>query len=743
MALDPSLWAGLAPFGIGQQRPNNYLEIVKAVKDNADNLPYAMRILTQGCCDGCALGTTGLKDWTLDGVHLCNIRLRLLRLNTIGPFEAAALPDVQGLRRMNGEQLRELGRIPTPLRRRAGEDRFTPVSWEEAMTRISGAVADAGPERIAGFMTSRGIPNETYYAAQKAFRVMGTNSVDNAARVCHSPSTFGLKDSLGVAATTCSYRDWIDADLIVFFGSNVANNQPVATKYLYKARKNGTKVACVNPYREPGMERYWVPSAPESAVFGTKLTDRFFEVNIGGDLAFITGVLKHIVERGWADDAFVDGHTVGFDALAVEVTAWEWDDLEAQSGATRLDMEDMARMVHDAGKAVFVWSMGITQHVCGEDNVRAIVNLALTKGFVGRDGCGVMPIRGHSGVQGGAEMGCYSTAFPGGVPIGPESAASLAEQYGFEVPDEEGMTAVEMLDAAHDGNLDVLVSSGGNFREILPDPDRVDAALSRIPLRVHMDLVLSSQMLVDPGEEVLVLPVMTRYEIPGGVTETSTERRIIFSPEIRGPRIAGARAEWEVFADLARRVRPDRAAAVDWSGTPAIREEIARIVPMYDGIQDLAEAGDTIQYGGPHLCADWRFPTPDGKAHFSVVAPQPEAVPDGAFRVATRRGKQFNSMVHEHVDAITGAPREAVLMSRADADRLGIVTGQPVRLTSDHGRMDGTAYPTRLRPGNLQVHWPEGNVLLDPGRRSPDADIPDYNATVTLEALRPDPVPGR
>ena len=129
---------------------------------------------------------------------------------------------------------------------------------------------------------------------------MGTNSIDNAARVCHSPSTFGLKDSLGVAATTCSYTDWIGSDLVVFIGSNVANNQPVAMKYLYHAKKAGTKIAVVNPYREPGMERYWVPSNVESALFGTKIADRYFLINVGGDIGFLNGALKHMIEQGLA-----------------------------------------------------------------------------------------------------------------------------------------------------------------------------------------------------------------------------------------------------------------------------------------------------------------------------------------------------------------------------------------------------------------------------------------------------------
>ena len=135
--------------------------------------------------------------------------------------------------------------------------------------------------------------NESYYAAQKAARAIGTNSIDNAARVCHSPSTFAIKEALGVGATTCSYSDWIGTDLVVFIGSNVANNQPVTTKYLHLAKKAGTQVVSVNPYREPGMERYWIPSTPESALFGTRITDRFFQIAIGGDIGFLSGTLKH------------------------------------------------------------------------------------------------------------------------------------------------------------------------------------------------------------------------------------------------------------------------------------------------------------------------------------------------------------------------------------------------------------------------------------------------------------------
>ena len=733
--INPSTWASRKPFGIGEQKPNNYLEILRAVRENSGNARYAWRILTRGTCDGCSLGTAGIHDWTLDEVHLCNIRLRLLKLNTMSALDDRVLADVAGLRGRRGAELRDLGRLPYPMLRRKGEPGFRRIGWDEALDLAAERIRAGSPDRLGVYLTSRGTPNENYYAAQKAVRAMGTNSIDNAARICHSPSTFGLKGSIGVAATTCSYTDWIGSDLVVFIGSNVANNQPVAMKYLYHAKKAGTKVAVVNSYREPGMERYWVPSNVESAVFGTKITDRFFLINVGGDIAFLNGTLKVMLANGWVDEAFVAEHTVGLEELRATLDEQPFEELEAQAGVPRSEFEAFARMLGEARTAVLVWSMGVTQHEFGEDNVRAIINLGLTKGFVGRDKCGLMPIRGHSGVQGGAEMGAYATVLPGGLALDEDNAATFSDLWGFKVEATKGMTAPEMIDAAHKGRLDVLISSGGNFREVLPDPDYVDEAVSRIPLRVHIDIVLSSQMLTDPADVVLLLPAATRYEMPGGVTETSTERRVIFSPEIEGPRIREARPEWEIFVELAKRVRPDLADRIHFGGTPAIRADIARSIPMYAGIENLHAFGDQFQYGGPHLATGWRFPTRDGKAHWSVVRPRKVAVPEGRFMVATRRGKQFNSMVHEHTDRLTGAEREAVLISEPDATRLGLADGDPVLLRSDHGEFAGHARVGPMAPGNLQVHWPEAEVLIDRTRRSPQAGIPDYNAVVTVEKI--------
>jgi len=356
--INPSRWVSWKPFGIGEQHPNNFAEITRAIRENRDQAGYAWRILSQGVCDGCALGVAGLHDWTLSGPHLCNIRLRLLRLNTIGPLDGSLLADVRTLQGKSSAELRTLGRLPYPMVRRRGDRGFRRIDWDEALDLIAGQIRATTPDRTAWYLTSRGIPNETYYVAQKAVRAMGTNNVDNAARICHSPSTVALKATVGIGATSCSYSDWIGSDLIVFIGANPANNQPVTTKYMHHALAEGTTMVSVNTMVEPAMERYWIPSIPESALFGTRLVDETYLVQTGGDAAFLNGVLKHVIERDLVDQTWIEAHTTGFAELTDHLRATSWDDLEAASGSTtdRIDRWVSGSATHARRCSSGVWA---------------------------------------------------------------------------------------------------------------------------------------------------------------------------------------------------------------------------------------------------------------------------------------------------------------------------------------------------------------------------------------------------
>jgi molybdopterin-dependent oxidoreductase alpha subunit len=733
----PRDWVSLAPNGIGHQKPNHYTEMAKVAWAVKGNRRKAWKILSRGVCDGCALGVAGFHDWTLDGVHLCTTRLRLLEVNCAEPFDHTVLGDLSWLRNLSSTELRELGRLAHPMRRRRGEPGFRRVSWDEALDAVAAAIRQAGGDRTAIYLTSRGITNEVYYAAAKAARAMGVASIDSAARTCHAPSTVGLKQTIGVAASTCSMQDVLETDLVVLWGTNVANNQPVFTKYLYLARKRGARVVVVNPFLEPGLERYWVPSNLESAMFGTRLCDLHVPVRPEGDVALANAVLHRLIERGDVDVAWITAHAECWEELATHLATLDRRALLDQAGVDESTFERFVDMYASAKGAILVWSMGITQHTHGVEGVRAIVNVGLARGNVGRDGAGLMPIRGHSGVQGGAEMGAYATAFPGGEPVDEDHAEIWGRRWGFDVPGEVGLTAPEMVEAAERGDLDVLFVDGSNLLEVMPDPPRVAAALGRVPLRVHQDIVLTSQMFAD-GDDVILLPAATRYEQEGGGTSTTTERQIAFSPQVADPP-GEARSEWRIFADLAARVRPDLADRFDWVDNRALRVEIADLVPMYAGVEDLEQVGDAVQYGGRHLCPDGRFPTPSGRGMFSVLDLAPTELGPDEWYVSTRRGKQFNSMVLADTDPLTGAGRDAVYIDEHDAGVLGVADGDPITLTSGAGTFDGRAKLVRLPSRTLQVHWPEGNVLLAAGaaHREPTSRVPDFNAVVTVTVGRP------
>jgi len=256
-----------------------------------------------------------------------------------------------------------------------------------------------------------------------------------------------------------------------------------------------------------------------------------------------------------------------------------------------------------------------------------------------------------------------------------------------------------------------------------------------VPLRVHQDIVVSSQMLVEPADTVVLLPAATRYEQRGGGTETSTERRIYFSPEIPGRRIGEARAEFDIFMDLAKRVRPDDAHLIHFDDSQAIRNEIAKAVPVYGeaGIETLRKKGDALQWGGRTLCKDGVFGTSDGRARFVPLTPPEVTIPEGSFLMACRRGRQFNSMVQADRDPLTGARRLDVLMAREDGDALGLRDGDPIVLRSDVGELAGHYKPAPIKRRNVQVHWPEGNALIRRGATDPVCGIPDYHTVVSVE----------
>ncbi|MFB1083042.1 FdhF/YdeP family oxidoreductase [Jeotgalibacillus sp. JSM ZJ347] len=743
---DPSLWVSKVPFGVGKIKPHHFTDTAKIAWKNRDNLGYATSIITKGVCDGCALGVSGLYDQTLKGPHVCTTRLNVLRLNTMPAVKADILhADIDELRQYSSAELRELGRIPYPLIRRPGERKFSRLSWDDAMDMIAAKMKKLDPKQYAFFLTARGITNESYYVAGKVARFLGTNHIDNASRICHSPSKTALKRSIGVGASTSNYLDWIGTDVLLFWGSVASNSSPVSTKYMLAAKKKGTKIIVVNPYREPAMDNYWVPSNMESAMFGTKIADDFYQVNIGGDIAFMHGIMKHWFEmeqekEGSAiNHSFVQDHVNNYDELKQTVMDQSWEDIIDSSGVPKERIIELSTLLANSKNAVYAWALGLTMHSFATDNISQVANLALLRGHLGREYAGLMPFRGHSSVQGSGEMGADPFVLPGS-DFNDANIERMEKLWNFEIPKWQGDIVGVTLENAvlpedHERKIKMYYLSGGNFLETMPDPDFVEQALSELDIRVHQDIILNTSTLVDAKEAVIVLPAKTRYEQEGGGTSTSTERMVYFSPEIEGNKnqVEEARAEWKIYIDLAKRVKPETAHLVDFKDGQSIREEIAKANTNYDGVQHLKKQGDVFQWGGAWLCEDGICPTPDGKGNLISVDIPDLGKKDGQFVVTSRRGKQFNSMVYKEKDPFNNAGRYDVLMNAEDGRRLSIAEGEGIVVYNGFGVFQGRAKFVDIAKGNLEVHFPEGNFLLPRGRYEKYAGIPDYNITVTVE----------
>lgn len=746
LKLAPEFWVSPIPFGLGKVKPKHIRDTMKIVWDNKDNLNYAKNIITKGVCDGCALGVSGLSDQTLTGPHVCTTRFNVLRLNTMPEIKPEILhQDIDELRKYNSTELRQLGRIPYPMMRRKGDRKFIRISWEEAMQTIAEKMKSLNPRNYAFYLTSRGITNESYYVAGKVARYLGANNIDNASRICHSPSKTAMKRSVGVGASTANYQDWIGTDVLLFWGSVASNASPVSTKYMLEAKKKGTKIIVINPYKEPAMDKYWIPSVAESALFGTNVADEFYQVNIGGDIAFMHGIMKHWFEMeeqayGSAiNHKFVEEHVTNYEELKETLEKQSWEDIEQSSGISKDQIYKLALELANSQNAVFAWALGLTMHEFATDNISQVCNLALLRGFLGRKHSGLMPFRGHSSVQGTGEMGCDPFVLPGGAFDG-ENKKRIEKLWGFDIADWQGDTVgvtLEniMLPDDHERKIKCYYMSGGNFLETMPDPTFIQKALENLELRVHQDIILNTSTLVDAKETVIVLPSKTRYEQDGGGTSTSTERMVYYSPVIEGNqnRIKEARSEWQIYIDLAKRVKPEQAHLIDFKDGQAIREEIAKANPDYDGIQHLKNQGDVFQWGGAWLCEDGICPTEDGKGHLiSVDIPDLNRQPDD-FMLTTRRGKQFNSMVYGDYESFNHGGRYDVLMNKEDADRLSIAEGEGVVLHNGFGVFQGVAKYVDILKGNIEVYFPEGNYLLPRGRYEKYAKIPDYNITVKVE----------
>src|SRR2546427_2948792 len=629
------------------------------------------RLRTRNACKTCAVGMGGQQGgMTNEAGHfpeVCKKSVQAQAGDMAGTIaeEVVRTTSLVRLEQLGSRELEGLGRLGFPLLAGPGDTHFRRVSWSEALDRAAAGLR-ATPPAESFFYSSGRSSNEAAFLMQVVARAWGTPNVHNCSFYCHNASSVALGQVYGSGTASVGLDDLAAADLALVAGANPASNHPRLVTQLVALRRRGGRVIVVNPLRELGLVRFRVPSDWRSMLFGSTVSDLYLQPHVGADVALLKALLKGLVEAGAVDRTFVAEHTSGWDAVAADLAASSWDELVQRSGVARADIERAVTMLGEARRGVFCWAMGLTHHAHGVDNVLALANLALACGWLGRPGCGLLPIRGHSNVQGVGSCGMT----PG---LKQAFAAKLEELYGIKVAPGVGQDTYSSVLAAAEGRIQACVLLGGNLFASNPDRACTAAALRKIPTSISITTKLHAGHVHGRGRTAVSLHVR-----PCDVGTRATTQESMFNfvrlSEGGTPAVAGGmRSEVEVIASLAELILPpDR---FDWSALRShrrLREEMAKVVPGFGPLARIDETRREFTIAG-RTFHETRFATPDGRARLHPT-PLPDFAPvAGEFRLMTLRSEgQFNTVVYEEEDLYRGnRRRDVVMMAAEDAARVG------------------------------------------------------------------------
>ncbi|WP_164102980.1 FdhF/YdeP family oxidoreductase [Candidatus Laterigemmans baculatus] len=684
----------------------------------------AMR--SKNACKTCALGMGGQKGGMVNEQgsfpEVCkkSFQAMVADMQPAIPPTFWAENSVADLARMTPRELEHCGRLIQPVEYRQGNTHYQPISWEEAFRRIGAKFSSLTPDETFWYFSGRS-SNEAGFLLQLLARMYGTNNVNNCSYYCHQASGVGLQSSVGSGTATIQLDDLEHADLVFLIGGNPASNHPRLMTSLMHVRRRGGRVVVINPVRETGLVKFRVPSDPRSLLFGTKIASDYVMPHIGGDLALLWGIAKALRETGDIDLPFLTEHCRGSEEWLSAVDAVQWEEVEAKSGVEQAEIRRIAAIYAAADKVVFSWTMGITHHAHGVENVQAIANLAMARAKIGRPGCGLMPIRGHSNVQGIGSVGVTPQ-------LKQQLFESLENHYGLHLPRTAGRDTMACMEGAYAGEIKAGFCLGGNLFGSNPDATFADAAMRRLEMNVMLNTTLNTGHAHGLAEHTIILPVLARDEEPQSTTQESMFNFVRLSDG--GPRrLPGPRSEVDVIAEVGSRLVGNRD-AIDWQAmrqTSTIRQWIATVVPGYGKIAELDQTKEEFQIEGRTFHTP-KFGTDDGRGVLHVHAlPALRGEGTGELRLMTVRSEgQFNTVVYEEGDLYRNQDRrDVVLMHPDDLRRLGLSHDQPVRVRSATGEMVGVLARgfADIRPGNALMYYPEANVLVsrhsDPQSKTP------------------------
>lgn len=615
-------------------------------------------------------------------------------------------------------------RLTTPLIKENGE--FREASWDEALDLVANKlkeVSDDDPNKV-GFYACARSPNENIYITQKLARVAcGTQNVDHCARICHGPTVAGLATTFGSGAMTNGFDSIKEADYIFCIGSNNMEAHPLFGRKLIQAQKNGAKLVVLDP-------RY-TPTA--------KIADEYVQFKTGTDVALMNGMIKVIIDNDLQDDEFIKNRTKGFDELKETVQKY---DLETVSEITHIApevIEELAIEYAKADKAAIVYSLGITEHSHGADNVMSTANLAMLTGNIGREGTGVNPLRGQNNVQGACDMGALPSDYVGYRKVADQETTDwFNEYYGTNLPAKPGLTLVEMMNAAHAGDLKVLYIHGED--PVLSDADikHTKEALANLDMLIVQELFMTDTAQCAD----VVLPAAGWGEQEG--TFTNGERRVQCLHKAQEPP-EGAMLDWKIMEEIAVRMGVPRE-KFHYESAEEIFEEIRECAPIFAGMnRERLDTPEALHWPCPSvddpcqpLMHKDKFAHPDGLGIFQALEHRgPVEVPDEEYPLlltTTRVLFHYHAAMTRRCKTLDNEVKTGFIeINTGDAKELGILNNEIVKASSRRGEIEIPARVTDdIKKGivNIPMHFTEcaANMLTNSDSFDPKCKMVELKA---------------
>lgn len=615
-------------------------------------------------------------------------------------------------------------RLTTPLIKENGE--FREASWDEALDLVANKlkeVSDDDPNKV-GFYACARSPNENIYITQKLARVAcGTQNVDHCARICHGPTVAGLATTFGSGAMTNGFDSIKEADYIFCIGSNNMEAHPLFGRKLIQAQKNGAKLVVLDP-------RY-TPTA--------KIADEYVQFKTGTDVALMNAMIKVIIDNDLQDDEFIKNRTKGFDELKETVQKY---DLETVSEITHIApeiIEELAIEYAKADKAAIVYSLGITEHSHGADNVMSTANLAMLTGNIGREGTGVNPLRGQNNVQGACDMGALPSDYVGYRKVADQETTDwFNEYYGTNLPAKPGLTLVEMMNAAHAGDLKVLYIHGED--PVLSDADikHTKEALANLDMLIVQELFMTDTAQCAD----VVLPAAGWGEQEG--TFTNGERRVQCLHKAQEPP-EGAMLDWKIMEEIAVRMGVPRE-KFHYESAEEIFEEIRECAPIFAGMnRERLDTPEALHWPCPSvddpcqpLMHKDKFAHSDGLGIFQALEHRgPVEVPDEEYPLlltTTRVLFHYHAAMTRRCKTLDNEVKTGFIeINTEDAKELGILNNEIVKASSRRGEIEIPARVTDdIKKGivNIPMHFTEcaANMLTNSDSFDPKCKMVELKA---------------